>query len=77
VCFLQATLRYKGENGIMRKKFSVLSKDIEDQKEEMRVLHAREKELEVRVTADSTAAAPQLCSYHAMGGALMILMIFK
>lgn len=28
----EATLRYKGENGIMSKKFVVLSKDIEDQK---------------------------------------------
>ena len=31
----EATLRYKGENGIMRKKFSVLQKEIEDQKEEV------------------------------------------
>lgn len=28
----EATLRYKGENGIMKKKFTVLTKDIEDQK---------------------------------------------
>lgn len=28
----EATLRYKGENGIMKKKFAVLTKDIEDQK---------------------------------------------
>jgi hypothetical protein len=27
----EETLRYKGENGIMKKKFSALQKDIEDQ----------------------------------------------
>eukprot|EP01041_Mallomonas_annulata_P003461 gene3461-6887_t len=41
----EATLKYKGENGIMRKKFIVLQKDIEDQKEEVRALQDREKEL--------------------------------
>lgn len=28
----EASLRYKGENGIIKKKFTVLLKDIEDQK---------------------------------------------
>jgi cilia- and flagella-associated protein 57 len=44
---MQATLRYKGENGIMRKKFAVLSKDIEDHKEEIRALHCKEKDLQL------------------------------
>jgi hypothetical protein len=41
----EATLRYKGENGIMKKKFSALQKDIEDQREEIKDLLEREKEL--------------------------------
>ena len=31
----EAALRLKGENGIMRKKFTALQKDIEDQKDEI------------------------------------------
>ncbi|GLD97629.1 hypothetical protein PINS_up006319 [Pythium insidiosum] len=41
----EATLRLKGENGIMKKKFSALQKDIEDQKEEIRSLEEKGKEL--------------------------------
>eukprot|EP00741_Cyanophora_paradoxa_P020094 tig00021234_g19395.t1 len=41
----EAGLRLKGENGIMRKKFSALQKDIEDQKEDIKALHEKEKEL--------------------------------
>jgi hypothetical protein len=41
----EATLRLKGENGIMKKKFGALQKDIEDQKEEIRSLHDKEKGL--------------------------------
>mmetsp|Transcript_1215 Transcript_1215/g.2154 ORF Transcript_1215/g.2154 Transcript_1215/m.2154 type:complete len:401 (+) Transcript_1215:174-1376(+) len=45
----EATLKYKGENGIMRKKFTVLQKEIEDQKEEIKVLFEKEKELHDQV----------------------------
>ncbi|CAN0368637.1 unnamed protein product [Ectocarpus sp. 12 AP-2014] len=45
----EATLRYKGENGIMKKKFTVLTKDIEDQKEEIRTLHEKEKDLQQKI----------------------------
>ena len=38
-------LRLKGENGIMKKKFSALQKDIEDQREEIRTMFAHKKEL--------------------------------
>lgn len=38
-------LRLKGENGIMKKKFSALQKDIEDQREEIRTMFAQKKEL--------------------------------
>jgi len=31
----EATLKYKGENGIMNKKFTVLQKDIEDLTEQV------------------------------------------
>ena len=41
----ELTLRLKGENAIMKKKFSALTKDVEDQKEEIRSLHEKEKEL--------------------------------
>jgi hypothetical protein len=34
----EATLRLKGENGIMKKKFSALKKDIDDQKEELKAM---------------------------------------
>lgn len=38
------TLLLKGENGIMRKKFSQLNKELNDQKEELRALREKEKE---------------------------------
>eukprot|EP00941_MAST-03F_sp_MAST-3F-sp1_P005113 g5113.t1 len=41
----EATLRYKGENGIMKKKFTTLTKDIEDQREEIRSMMEKEKKL--------------------------------
>jgi len=41
----ETTLKYKGENSIMRKKFSVLQRDLEDMKEETRRLLDQEKEL--------------------------------
>ncbi|KAE9044942.1 Cilia- and flagella-associated protein 57 [Phytophthora rubi] len=41
----EATLRLKGENGIMKKKFSALQKDIEDQRDEIRSLEEKGKEL--------------------------------
>jgi len=45
----EATLKYKGENGIMRKKFAVLQKEIEDQKDEIKNLMEKEKELHEQV----------------------------
>jgi len=41
----ETTLKYKGENGIMKKKFSVLQRDLESMKEETRALLDKEKEL--------------------------------
>jgi hypothetical protein len=41
----EASLRLKGENGIMRKKFNALQKDIEAQKEEIKSLFEQKKEL--------------------------------
>lgn len=41
----EMTLKYKGENGIMKKKFSVLQRELEDMKEETRALFDKEKEL--------------------------------
>eukprot|EP00240_Pyramimonas_obovata_P000064 CAMPEP_0118921440 /NCGR_PEP_ID=MMETSP1169-20130426/720_1 /TAXON_ID=36882 /ORGANISM="Pyramimonas obovata, Strain CCMP722" /LENGTH=1196 /DNA_ID=CAMNT_0006862159 /DNA_START=210 /DNA_END=3800 /DNA_ORIENTATION=+ len=38
-------LRLKGENGIMKKKFNALQKDIDDQKEEIKQLFEQKKEL--------------------------------
>lgn len=46
---LEATLRLKGENGIMKKKFSALQKDIEDQREEIRSLEEKGKELKENI----------------------------
>ncbi|KAG1658747.1 hypothetical protein FOA52_000860 [Chlamydomonas sp. UWO 241] len=40
-----ASLRLKGENGIMRKKFNALQKDIEAQKEEIKNLFEQKREL--------------------------------
>jgi site-specific DNA-adenine methylase len=41
----QACLRLKGENGIMRKKFQALQKDIEEQREQLTLQHEQQKEL--------------------------------
>jgi hypothetical protein len=41
----EATLRFKGENGIMKKKFSALQKEIEDQRDQIKLLLEKEKEL--------------------------------
>ncbi|CAB1110483.1 unnamed protein product [Ectocarpus sp. CCAP 1310/34] len=41
----EATLRLKGENGIMKKKFSRLSKQVEDQKEDTTTLQERQRDL--------------------------------
>ncbi|MEW5319195.1 MAG: hypothetical protein WDW38_010360 [Sanguina aurantia] len=41
----EASLRLKGENGIMRKKFNALQKDIEGQREEIKSLFEQKKEL--------------------------------
>jgi hypothetical protein len=41
----EATLRFKGENGIMKKKFSALSKDIEVQREDIKSMEEKEDEL--------------------------------
>ena len=38
-------LRLKGENGIMKKKFNALQKDIEDQRDEIKTLFEHKKEL--------------------------------
>ena len=40
-----ATLRLKGENGIMRKKFKALQKDIDDQTENIRTMYEKEEHL--------------------------------
>ena len=41
----ESSLRLKGENGIMRKKFNALQKDIEAQKEEIKNLFEQKREL--------------------------------
>ena len=41
----KTTLLLKGENGIMRKKYAQLSKTIADQKDEIKVLKDKEREL--------------------------------
>merc|ERR1719440_820485 len=41
----ESALRLKGENGIMRKKFTALQKDIEDQKDEINNLSNNKKAL--------------------------------
>ncbi|KAF0760107.1 hypothetical protein AaE_003619, partial [Aphanomyces astaci] len=47
----EATLRYKGENGIMKKKFTALQKDIEDQRDEIKNLLEKEKDLIEQIKA--------------------------
>ena len=41
----ETTLKYKGENGIMKKKAVVMQRDLEDLKEEIRTLQVKEAEL--------------------------------
>jgi WD40 repeat protein len=41
----ETTLKYKGENSMMRKKYAVLQRELEDMKEETRQLLDKEKEL--------------------------------
>merc|ERR1711991_841 len=41
----ESTLKYKGDNGMMRKKYAVLQRELEDMKEETRQLLDKEKEL--------------------------------
>ena len=44
-----ATLRYKSENGIMKKRFSALQKDIELQREEIKLMLEKEHELVAQI----------------------------
>lgn len=44
-----ATLRLKGENGIMKKKFSALEKDIEDQEENIKEMEEEEKKMKAHI----------------------------
>ena len=44
-----ATLRLKGENGIMRKKFKALQKDIDDQTENIRTMYEKEEHLMLHI----------------------------
>ena len=41
----EAALRLKGENGIMRKKFQGLQKDLEEQREQLQLQHEQQKDL--------------------------------
>jgi cilia- and flagella-associated protein 57 len=41
----ETTLKYKGENGIMKKKGIVMQRELEDQREEMRALQEKETDL--------------------------------
>ncbi|KAJ1403320.1 hypothetical protein B484DRAFT_405140, partial [Ochromonadaceae sp. CCMP2298] len=45
----ETTLKYKGENGIMKKKSVLMHRDIEDQKDEMKHLLLKEKELHDKI----------------------------
>jgi cilia- and flagella-associated protein 57 len=45
-----ATLRFKGENGLMRKKFSALNKDIELQHEEIKAMLDKERKLHSHIS---------------------------
>jgi chromosome segregation ATPase len=45
MAFRETTLKYKGENGIMKKKYAVMQKELEEQKEEMRALQEKERDL--------------------------------
>ena len=50
----EATLRYKGENGIMRKRFKALSKEIENHKEEIKLKVEKAKQLEEHIRSLGT-----------------------
>merc|ERR1719265_940017 len=50
----EATLRYKGENGIMRKRFKALSKEIENHKEEIKLKLEKEKQLNDHINSLGT-----------------------
>ena len=45
----ETTLKFKGENGIMKKKDNVMQRDIEEQKDEMKVLFERELDLHEQI----------------------------
>jgi len=45
----EATLRFKGENGIMKKKFAALQKDIEVQKEDINIFLTKEEHLVTQI----------------------------
>ena len=47
----EAALRLKGENGIMRKKFTALQKDIEDQKDTIQGLYENKKSLHEHIAS--------------------------
>ena len=47
----EAALRLKGENGIMRKKFTALQKDIEDQKDTIQGLYENKKQLHEHIAS--------------------------
>ena len=46
-----ATLRLKGENGIMKKKFNSLKKDIDEQKDEIKAMIEKEAQLYKHIEA--------------------------
>lgn len=46
-------MRLKGENGIMRKKFQALQKDIEEQREQLGLQHEQQKELYTTIKGDN------------------------
>ena len=47
----ESALRLKGENGIMRKKFTALQKDIEDQKDTIQGLYENKKQLHEHIAS--------------------------
>jgi hypothetical protein len=57
----QACLRLKGENGIMRKKFQALQKDIEEQREQLSLQHEQQKELYTTIKGACTAPTTLAC----------------
>lgn len=58
----QACLRLKGENGIMRKKFQALQKDIEEQREQLTLQHEQQKGLYNTIKGDHADLAPWLAA---------------